>query len=623
MAQSRPIIPVLVLGLLAVVGLGGGWLVGRARSSTATTTKASAATKPAQSANAIANSADTAAGARSGTTATDPARVAPAPTFVDVAAKLGIEFNYERGETGEYWLPETMGGGVGWLDFDGDGLLDLYLVQGCQLPKDESGRFAAALFRNRGNGKWEQVPREAAPANSGYGMGVAAADVNDDGFDDLYVTNFGLDTFWINNGDGTFRESGVAAGLGCPLWGTSAAFADLDRDGDLDLFVANYLKHDPAVVCTDPVTHRRKYCGPDYMDGEPSVLFENLGDGRFKDISMDAGIVRTDGKGLGVVIADLIGDDAVPEIFVANDLRPNFLFRSVGSSLQFEEIGFEIGAAVNAEGVREANMGIACGDYDEDGDLDLYVTHYYMEHDTLWENQGPRGFADVTKRAGVSLPTLRQLSWGTNFVDFDNNGWLDLFVTSGHINDGGGTMPYAMPPQLFRNLGSAGRPVQFTEVSVRSGDYFLQKYVGRSSAAADFDRDGRIDLAVGHHHKPAAVLRNETASAGNAIGFILAGRQSNRSAIGARVTVVVDEPDGSERRLVREVIGGGSYLAADSRELLIGIGPAAAAKSVEIRWPSGYVSRVENLNAGGYWLLSEIEVHQFRPFAPRGVAAKP
>jgi hypothetical protein len=509
-----------------------------------------------------------------------------------------------------------MGGGVGWLDFDGDGRLDLYFVQGCQLPKDETGRFAASLFRNRGAGKWEEVPRWAAPANTGYGMGVAASDVNDDGFDDLYVTNFGVDTFWINNGDGTFRDSGAAAELACPHWGTSAAFGDLDRDGDLDLFVANYLKHDPAVVCTDPVTQHRKYCGPDYMDGEPCVFYENLGDGTFKDTSIEAGIVRTDGKGLGVVIADLVGDDAIPEIFVANDLRPNFLFRRAESSLQFEEIGFEIGVAVNAEGVREANMGIACGDYDEDGDLDVYVTHYYMEHDTLWENQGPRGFADVTKRARVSLPTLRQLSWGTNFVDFDNNGWLDLFVTSGHINDGGGTTPYAMPPQLFRNLGSAGRPVRFAEVSSRAGDYFLQKYVGRSSAAADFDRDGRIDLAVGHHHKPASVLRNETAAANNAIGFVLTGRQSNRSAIGVRVTVIADGPSGAERRLVREVIGGGSYLAADSRELLIGIGQAETAKSVEIRWSSGRVSRFDSLKAGGYWQVGEGEADVLRSFTP-------
>jgi hypothetical protein len=521
-----------------------------------------------------------------------------------------------RGETGEFWLPETMGGGVAWLDFDGDGLQDLYCVQGCQLPDDPSGQFAAVLYRNTGDSHWAEIPRAGGPANTGYGIGVTTADVNNDGFDDIYVTNFGTHAYWENRGDGTFAERGAHSGLDCSMWGTSAAFGDLDRDGSLDLFVANYVQHDTAIRCTDPTTGKQKYCGPDYYDGESCVLYANSGDGRFADISDRSGIARRDGKPLGVVIADLLADDGVSEIFVANDLKPNFLFRQAGERFCFEEAGFALGAAVNAEGVRQANMGIACGDYDADADLDLYVTHYYMEHDTLWENQGARGFADVTKRVGLSLPTLRQLSWGTNFIDYDNDGWLDLFVTSGHINDSEvDTIPYAMSPQLFRNLGSQGRPTRFADVSGRSGNYFLDRYVGRSSASADFDRDGRIDLAVGHHHRPLALLHNETAAA-NAIGFQLVGRHSNRSAIGARVTVVVDDPRDGERRLMREIIGGGSYISADSRELLIGIGTATSAKAIEIRWPSGARDRFENLRAGGYWLIREADTEaRFIPFA--------
>jgi hypothetical protein len=599
MAESRPSHVAIVLLLLAASGLGGGWLLGRTRALSRDAAPRAESRVRVEPKTPIGSS----------NVAAEPARseaAVPLPRFENIAAKLGVQFDYMRGETGDYWLPETMGGGVAWLDFDGDGRMDLFCVQGCQLPSDDSGRFAAVLYRNVPGSEWVEVPKSAGPSNTGYGVGVTVGDIDNDGFDDIYVTNFGPHTFWVNHGDGTFSERSAAADLRCSQWGTSAAFGDLDRDGDLELFVTNYAQHDPNIRCTDPATGRRKYCGPDYFDGQPCVLFENEGAGRFNDISASAGIARSDGKSLGVVIADLLDEDGVPEIFVANDLKPNFLFRQAGAPLHFEEAGFALGAAVNAEGVREANMGIACGDYDEDADLDLYVTHYYMEHDTLWENQGSRGFSDVTKRVGLGLPTMRQLSWGTNFIDYDNDGWLDLFVTSGHINDSGvGTIPYAMTPQLFRNLGSQTKPVRFSDVSARAGSYFQQQYVGRSSATADFDLDGRVDLAVGHHHKPFAVLHNES-EAGNAIGLILVGKQSNRGAIGARITVILKDGD-AERRITRELIGGGSYISADSREVVVGVGQATQVRAVEIRWPSGLVSRYEQLHAGSYWIMREGE----------------
>jgi hypothetical protein len=565
----------------------------------------------------------------------DAGSVEPArPHFADVAPKLGIDFAYFRGETGEYWLPETMGGGVAWLDYDGDGKLDLYFVQGCQLPQDSSGRHVNVLYRQAAEGPWQQAPRWTAPSDAGYGMGAAVADFDNDGFEDLYVTNFGPDAFYRNNGDGTFSDSTRDAALGCPLWGTSAAFADLDRDGDLDLFVANYVQADPAIQCSDPATQARKYCGPDYYSGQPSVCYENLANGRFAEISETAGLSPGDGKALGVVIADLLDSDGWPDIFVAQDLVPNSLFRNLTGQtrgrpsgdngdadfaglLEFQEVGMAVGAALNGEGIREANMGIACGDYDENGQLDLYVTHYHMEHDTLWQNHDGAQFRDVTQQVGLALPTLPQLSWGTNFVDFDNDGRLDLFVTSGHINNygDGSSVPYAMRAQLFHNAGGLEQPARFRDVSFSAGPYFSQRYVGRGSAAADFDRDGRIDLAVTHHQRAAALLHNQSQPSGNAVGFRLVGRQSGRSAFGVRVLLELREAGGSARRLVRQVIGGGSYLSADARELVVGVGSADRVAGVRIHWPSGVIDQYANLPTGGYWIIREAEpASQFLPF---------
>jgi hypothetical protein len=543
------------------------------------------------------------------------------PEFEDVAPRLQINFQYERGETGEFWLPETMGGGVAWLDYDGDGRQDLFFVQGGQLPTDDSPP-CDVLFRNQLNAPWTIVPEWAAPSDPNYGMGAAAADVNNDGFDDLYVTNFGRHTLYINRGDGSFVEQGRDFGLHCSLWGTSAAWGDLDRDGDLDLFVANYVTQDPNIKCTDPTTGQRKYCGPDYYDGQPSVLFENLGNGRFQERTSEAGVLQTGGKGLGVVIGDLVGNDGWPEVFVANDLRPNFLFKNVTAEatlsnstagIRLEEVGFELGVAVNGEGVREANMGIACGDYDNNGWLDLYVTHYYMEHDTLWQNNAG-SFQDVTRTVGLSLPTLNQLSWGTNALDYDNDGWLDLFVTSGHINNiQGGNESYAMRPQLFCNLGAARK--RFVEVSLSAGKYFQERYVGRGSAAADFDSDGDCDVAVTHHHRSAALLENRTRTTNRALGLKLIGGPSNRSAVGTRIVITVRSGSG-DRQVMRELVGGGSYLSSDSRIILIGVGPNERVAAVRLRWPSGETTTLDDVQTGGYWVVGERgTITMFEPFA--------
>lgn len=627
MMSARGLISYSVaIAALVSMGLAIGWLLGRPEAHTAM--RPTYARSRARSHANLDESARRVALLDTGTSVI-PNSDKPRPRFTDVSQLHGIDFTYFRGETGEYWLPETMGGGVAWTDFDGDGRPDLLFVQGRQLPDDSSDRFAAVLFRNMGAGRWEPLPRAVGPSNSGYGMGATVGDVDNDGFEDIYFTNFGADALFQNNGDGTFREVTSSTGLGRSMWGTSAAFADLDQDGDIDLYVATYVYNDPAVRCEDPYTHKPKYCGPDYYEAQDDVLYENSGAGRFHDVCHTAGIDRLDGKGLGVVIADLIDDDGRPEIFVANDLRPNFLFRileprrsgnglpdaAAASSMQFEEVAMRLGVAVNGEGIREANMGVACADFDEDGRLDLYVTHYFMEHDTLWLNLGQDGFCDRTKTAGLNLPTLQQLSWGTNAIDYDCDGRLDLFVTSGHINkNDGGTVPYAMKPQLFRNDGSAGQ-LRFTEVSAQAGNYFERPHVGRGSAVADYDRDGAMDIAVMHHHEPAALLHNETTPRGHAVGFRLLGTRSNRSAIGARITIQIAARGEPPRELVREIVGGGSYLSSDSRDIVIGLGPAERVTHVKLRWPSQELSQFEDLSAGGYYSIREGEsTVRFEPF---------
>jgi hypothetical protein len=510
-----------------------------------------------------------------------------------------------------------MGGGCAWLDYDADGWLDLLFIQGSQLGAKESGEHVEVLYRGVPGSTWERVPEWAAPLDRGYGMGVAIADVDNDGFEDVYITNFGPDSFHQNNGDGTFTDRTEVAGLGCPLWGTSAAFGDLDRDGDLDLVVANYVEHDPEIRCVHPGSQRRKYCGPEYYAGQKVILYENREGLGFADVSESSGVARDNTKGLGVVIADLVGDDGWLDVFVANDELPNFLFHNCTSEssgrrsqgkppLRFKEVGYQLGAAVNAEGVHEANMGIACGDFDRDGRLDLYVTHYFMEHDTLWRNLGPNGFEDVTKSVGLALPTLNRLSWGTNFIDCDNDGWLDLFVTCGHISDlGDGSVPYAMQPQLLQNLGSVRRPPRFRDVTWQAGEYFHERFVGRSSAAGDYNRDGRIDLAVGHHHRPAAILTNTTEGAGRAVGIELLGQKSTRTAIGTRLILRPANATDAAHTVVAEYVGGGSYLAASTAPILIGLGSSTGRFDAELRWPSGAVTRATGLEADGCWLLCE------------------
>lgn len=526
-----------------------------------------------------------------------PAGDAPTPgvpRFTNITESAGVHFSYFRGETSDFWLTETTGGGVALIDYDGDGWLDIFFVNGCKQPVNPADfTHTCKLMRNGGDGTFSDMTPAAGVGHNGYGQGCAVGDFDNDGFDDLYVTCVGSNVLYHNNGDGTIRAVTSEAGVDCPLWSTGAAFGDFDRDGDLDLFVANYVDFDPktAPSCGDPHTGQRSYCGPNSFGPLPDVLFENNGDGTFSDVSTAAGINLPDGgprpesKGLGVQVADLDHDGWL-DIFVANDQTPNFLFHNAGG-LKFREVGMAQGVALTGEGATTATMGVACGDYDADGRLDLFTTNFYLEGSTLYRNLGQPGFRDVTATAGLAAITRGVLGWGTGFIDFDNDGWLDLFASNGHVQrDVAGVVPYAMPAQVFRNTGQG----ILADVSSQAGPYFIEHWNGRGAAFGDIDNDGDTDIVVVHHHQPAAILRNDTLGQGHYLRLKLIGLQSDRNALGAKVIVTFDgsEIDRVEsKQLVRHVSVSGSYLSSSDARLLIGLGTDRSASRFEVRWNTG------------------------------------
>lgn len=512
----------------------------------------------------------------------------------DIHEALGINFQYFNGETGFKYLIESMGGGVAVLDYDADGWPDLYFAQGCRIPVDLDNKdFLDRLYRNRGDGTFEDVTEQAGLSENGYSQGCAAGDIDNDGFVDLVIANYGRNTVYRNQGDGTFIDITESCGALAPQMSSSVALADLDRDGDLDLYVSNYV--DGLKVCRDP-TGRISTCDPSNFDGEQDRLYLNAGDGTFVDVTEASGIVAPNGKGLGVLVADL-DDDGWPDIYVANDGTPNFFFRSQPDQLEasssewpipkFKEEGLISGLALSAEGRAEAGMGIACGDVNGDGLLDLLTTNYYLETCTLYINLGGGGFSDETRSAGLYHPTEQTLGFGTQTIDLDLDGHLDLFIANGHIDNyvyrG---EPWKMPPQLFQNL-SDGR---FEEISQSSGEYFAGKYLGRGAARWDWNRDGLPDLVVVHQDRPVAVLSNESPEPGRRVVVQLVGVTSNRDAIGARLAITA-----AGRTQIIEVCGGDGFYASNERRQFIGLGTADRVDRLEVRWPSGLVNEWEDL----------------------------
>ena len=525
------------------------------------------------------------------------------PTFHDLAASAGLRFVYENDPTPLHRLPETMGGGAGVIDYDGDGWIDVYVVQGgklADLPGLVPAKQGDRLFHNKGDGTFDDVTAAAGLANmpGGYGHGVAVGDFDNDGHPDLFVTRWRSYALYRNRSNGTFEDVTEQAGLHGPRdWPTSAAFADLDGDGDLDLYVCHYLDWDSqrSHPCPDPDRPNvYRYCVPRGFEARADHVFRN-DRGRFVDVTSDAKIVDRDGRGLGVVIADL-DDDNRPDIFVANDMTANFLFRNMGG-FRFEEVGESAGVGSSGEGGYQAGMGIACGDLDGDGRPDLAVTNFYGESTSLFVNLGDCLFADRTAAAGLRAPSRYVLGFGAFFLDANNDGRLDLATVNGHVNDYRPTIPYAMPAQLF--LGSGGGRV--VDVSDSAGACWQVPHVGRGMAVGDIDNDGRLDLLCVAEGEPLAYFHNQ-GRAGHFVTFKLEGTKpgSNRDAVGARVTLTA-----GGRRQVAQRIGGGSFLSACDDRLHFGLGDSTAIESVEVRWPSGHIDRFMALMADTGYLLRE------------------
>lgn len=530
----------------------------------------------------------------------------PSPRLLDTASAAGIRFTYyPDAAPGRFFLPEDMGGGAGWLDFDGDGWLDLFLTNGCRLPCNPSDRdYVQKLFRQIAPGQFVEVAEPAGAALNLYGQGCIVGDTDNDGFADIVLTAFGNVTLLTNNGDGTFTADVQNAWLDDPGWSTSAALGDLNRDGSLDLYIAHY-----AIVSLDDIpvcmydTERGKtrgHCGPVNYVPEPHALFLNREDGSFEKFEFsDDAESKQPGRGLGVVIADLDGDDW-PEVYVANDMSANYLFHNLGNdpgeSPHLEEVAMRAGAALSGEGKPEAGMGVACADFDADHDLDLFITHYYLEKNTYFENTGNLSFLDRSSYTGLAAPSLPYLGFGTVPIDYDLDGWLDLFVANGHVL-GKQIKPYAMRSQIFRNTGKA----RFVEVTSRAGPYFFDERVSRGAAAADYDNDGDEDIVAVHlDDRPVSLLRNDTTRAGRALGLELIGTRSPRSGIGAQVFVRA-----GEQTWMRMIVGGGSYLSASDLRILVGVIASASSASVEVHWPSGHIETWPELKPGLHWRLIE------------------
>ena len=484
-----------------------------------------------------------------------------------------------------------MGSGLAWLDYDSDSWMDLYVVQSGPFPAGARGR----LYRNLGDGTFQDVTEKAAIPEVGYGMGAVAADYDNDGHEDLFLTNFGGNILLRNRGNGTFQDVTAKSGLAGSGWATSAAFGDLNGDVLLDLFVARYLDYTPEknLFCGDVPKGRRDYCHPAFFPPTRNLLYQNNGDGTFRDVSQESGIAELTGKGLGVVLTD-VDEDGRLDIYVANDTTFNHLFRNLGE-MRFEDVSLQSGAALAASGTVLSGMGVAAGDLDGDGRTDLAVTNYEAELNSFYRGLGEGVFEDISASSGFGPPSYAFSGFGLNLFDIENDGDLDAFIANGHVLEKP-TMQgvtYAELPFLMWNNGKG----KFIERGC--GAPFRREWVGRGSGAADYDNDGDVDVAVSNSGGPLLLLRND-GKHGGWIGMTLVGKKSNRRGIGARV--VLETTAGSQ---VRESKAGDSYLSSSDSRVHFGLGRAAAVKSVEIRWPSGVVQRLRDLKTGRYHVIEE------------------
>ncbi len=516
------------------------------------------------------------------------------------AEAAGISFLHDRGDRGEKHYPETMGSGVAWLDYDGDGWSDLYLVQSGTFPPAGDASATNRLFRNRGDGTFEDVTTVSGAGNRGFGQGVAAADVDGDGWTDLYLTNFGPDVLLRNRGDGTFEDVTASSGLGLGGWSSSAAFNDADLDGDLDLYVTRYLVYDgeDLIFCGDEQTGTRHYCDPALFRGETDHFYRNRGDGTFDDATTEAGLEGADGKGLGVLFTDLDGD-RFPDLYVANDLTLNLFFQNRGDGT-FDEVSLLSGTALNREGKPEAGMGVATGDVDGDGAPDLAVTNFDVETNTLYRNLGAGLFEDVAAPSGFGPPSFNYLAFGIVFTDLDLDGDLDAYVANGHVREKPrrDNVTYEEPDLVLHNDG-AGR---FTSLTC---DWLAEEPgVGRGLAVGDFDHDGDPDLALQHSGGPFELLRNQHPGGGSWLGLRLLAENRRADAVGAHARLVGSVPgNDSELHQHRWVLAGDSYQSTSDPRPVFGLRRNTTATLLEVTWPGGRSLRLRNPPADRYLTL--------------------
>ena len=549
---------------------------------------------------------------------------APPAIFVDATERTGLVFHHFNGMSGETYMAENLGAGVALLDYDGDGDLDVYFVQGSMLnpaktekdtlfPPKHPLPLTDRLFRNDlrvlpGGGRelrFTDVTVEAGlkPA-PGYGMGVATGDFDGDGRTDLYVTRLGPNQLLRNRGDGTFEDLTAKAGVQDERWSVPATFLDYDRDGRLDLWVGNYVAftvaaHKPCFADTGG----KDYCGPSAYPPQTDRLFRNRGDGTFEDVSAKAGITRADGGALGVVAADFDGDGWT-DVYVANDELENQLWRNRGDGT-FEDAALLGGVAVSAEGHAESSMGVDAADYDGDGDDDLYIANLTAQTHVLYQNEGGGLFRDARREAGVSAPTFKFTGFGAGFLDYDNDGRLDLFIANGAVRKiealvrAGDPYPLHQTNLLLRNVGG-----RFEDVTSRAGEVFARSAVGRGAAFGDLDDDGDTDVVVSNNNGPARLLLNVLNEAGSAapwLGLRLVAGEPGRDALGARVEVVrTGKPS-----LWRRAYSDGSYASASDPRVLVGLGDGGAVEKVRVRWPSGRVEEWTGVKSGVYTTLKE------------------
>ncbi|MFO0841499.1 MAG: CRTAC1 family protein [Gemmataceae bacterium] len=536
---------------------------------------------------------------------TAPAPRPGVPWFVDVVNGSGVGFVHFDPATPMHYIQETMGSGVAWIDYDGDGWPDLFCVQAGPVRPGDGPRPTSKLYRNNRDGTFTDVTEAAGLTRGGFGMGAAVGDFNNDGFDDLLVTYLGEVVLYANEPDGRggrrFVDVTRRAGLHNPHWATSAAWGDIDGDGRLDLYVCNYCEVDLANYpeCKHGPSGQRMSCPPSHFPSAPHRLYRNNGKGGFEDVTESSGVgAASPSPGLAVAMVDLDGDGKL-DIYVANDMRPGFLFHNQGGG-KFVEKALLSGCALGPYGDPVAGMGVAVGDVDGSGWPSLVVTNFERKPNVLYLNQGRLLFRDYSLPSGLGGPSVPRLAFGVEFLDADLDGRLDLAVANGHIHrtahlTGG---EYAQQAQLFVGEGKG----KFREVSDAAGPYFRSLRVGRGLAVADFNRDGKPDLAVSHVGGPIALLENRTPTDHGwlALDLVGDGVKSNRNAIGARVEV---EAGGA--RQVRFVIGGGSYLSAGERRLLLGLGSAAGAERVTVVWPSGRRQEFRGLAARKAYRLTE------------------